>query len=66
MAVSYLNLQTLNEEDALQIALSESLSMHHSRVEEEELAMAIEMSLMQEEEEKEIKDSGIFIPMKLT
>jgi hypothetical protein len=66
MAVSYLNLQTLNEQDALQIALSESLSMHHSRMEEEELAIAIEMSLIQEEEEKEMKNSGIFIPIELT
>ena len=66
MAVSCLSLQTLNEDDALQIALSESLSMHHTRVEEEELAMAIEMSLIQEAEDKEFKDSGTFKPVPLT
>jgi hypothetical protein len=40
--------QTLHEEEALQIALSESLHMYQSSREERDLALAIRMSLAAE------------------
>jgi Ubiquitin interaction motif len=44
--------QTLHEEEALQAALSESLHLYHSLQEEEDLALAIQMSLVNEAERK--------------
>jgi hypothetical protein len=51
----------LNEQDALQIALSESLHIYQAKKEEEEFAKAIEMSLVMEGEEKETRDTGTFL-----
>jgi hypothetical protein len=45
--------QTSHEEEALQIALSESLHLYHSTQEEEDMALAIQMSLINEAEVKQ-------------
>jgi len=59
----YESYQTLHFEEALQIALSESLHMYHSTKEEEDLALAIQMSLVNEEPNQQIErccsDNGI-------
>jgi len=51
--------QTLHEEEALEIALKESLDMFHSTQEEEDLALAIQLSLVNEKgEQNDCGDSG--------
>lgn len=61
----YQKYQTLHFEEALQIALSESLGMYHSTKEEQELALAIQMSLVNEEPDQQKEPwcsfSGIFL-----
>jgi Ubiquitin interaction motif len=50
----------VHEEEALQIALSESLHVYHTSKEEEDLARAIQMSLGRQdgEQERSYCDSG--------
>jgi hypothetical protein len=51
--------QTLYEDEAMEIALRESLDMFHSTQEEEDLALAIQLSLVKEKgEEYDYGDSG--------
>jgi Ubiquitin interaction motif len=53
--------QTLHFDEALQIALSESLHTYNSSQEDEDLALAIQMSLANEDSQKQFScsDSGI-------
>lgn len=44
--------QTLYEDEAMEIALRESLDMFHSTQEEEDLALAIQLSLVKEKGEE--------------
>lgn len=65
MAGHYQKYQTLHFEEALQIALSESLHIHNSTKEEQDLALAIQMSLVNEEPNQQIElccsDVGNFL-----
>jgi hypothetical protein len=52
--------QTLYEEEALEIALRESLDMFHSSREEEDLALALQLSLVNERgQQTDCGESGI-------
>jgi hypothetical protein len=55
IAGHYHKYQTLHFDEALQIALSESLDIHNSTKEEQDLALAIQMSLVNEEPDQQIE-----------
>lgn len=52
MAGVFQTYQTLYEEEALEIALRESLDLFHTSQEGEDLALAIQLSLVSEEGER--------------
>jgi len=54
----------LNEHEALQVAISESLSLYQNSMEEEELAMAIQMSLIEEGSNLPVNDSDSGTPIR--
>lgn len=60
MAGTFQTYQTLYEEEALEIALRESLDLFHTSREEEDLALAIQLSLIGEEgEQMDCGESGM-------
>ena len=60
MAGSFHAYQTLHEEEALEIALRESLDLFHTTQEEDDLAFAIQLSLVSEKgEQKDCGETGM-------